>query len=98
MKVCLHKRKCGWRHLRQNVNRRQGCWIRHQRQLKNILDRAAPQFYPDPIIFMSHILVCRVWRPMDIQTPEIVERDSNGAAGMSQSQVQNYVSEDTDAA
>src|SRR6202035_4895887 len=64
MKICFHKRECSWRNLRQNVNRRKGFWISHRGQLKHILDRAASELRPDPIVFTSHILVCRV-RPFD---------------------------------
>ena len=31
MKICLGQRECGRRNLRQNVNRRQGCWIQSSR-------------------------------------------------------------------
>ena len=67
MKICLHQRECSWRNLRQNVNRRQGCWIPHQGQLKHILDRTAPEPRPDPIVFTPHILVGRVRRPFNAQ-------------------------------
>src|ERR1700739_2562193 len=53
MKICFHKRECSWRKLRQNINRREGCWIGPQGQLKHILDQAAPELQPDPIVFMS---------------------------------------------
>src|ERR1700722_10877527 len=88
MKICLHQRERSGCNLGQNVNRREGCWISHQRQLQHILDRAAPELRPDPIVFTSHLLVCRMRRPIDTLTPEIVERDGNGAAALTQGEVQ----------
>ncbi len=46
--------------LGQHVHRSQGCRIGHQGQLDQILDGAAPERQPDPLVFAPHILVCRM--------------------------------------
>src|ERR1700721_1828647 len=63
MKICFHKRECSWRNLRQNVNRRKGCWIGHQGQLEHVLDRAPPERRQDPIVFPRPFPFCRGRRP-----------------------------------
>src|ERR1700730_13348727 len=45
--------ECRWPDLGQNVQRREGCRVAHQRQLDQILDRAAPELRPDPLVFAA---------------------------------------------
>src|SRR5208282_4081984 len=44
---------------RQNVHRRGGCWVAHQGQIYELLDRAAAELRPDPRVFALHLLVGR---------------------------------------
>src|ERR1700746_1237322 len=43
--ICMQARRS---ELGQNIQRREGCWVAHQRQFDQILDRAAPELRPDP--------------------------------------------------
>src|SRR5712675_2360253 len=74
--------------LGQNVHRREGCRVTHQRQLDQILDHAAPELRPDPLVFAPRFLFRRMWRPVDAEMPEVVETDGNGAAALIEGRVQ----------
>src|ERR1700738_4413837 len=76
--------------LGQNVHRPEGCRVAHQRQLDQILDHAAPELGPDPLVFASRFLVFRMRRPVDAQMSEVIEPDGNGAAALIESRVQIY--------
>src|SRR4029077_17823012 len=51
--------------LGQNINGREGCRVAHQRQLDQMLDRAAPELRPDPLVLASCYLFRRMRRPVD---------------------------------
>src|SRR6266851_1439499 len=74
--------------LGQNIQRREGYRVAHQRQLYQVLDRAAPELRPDPLVFASRFLVCRMRRPVDAQMSEVIEPYGNGAAALIEGRVQ----------
>src|SRR5215510_8476784 len=71
-KVCIRK-QCRWESLGQNVQRRQGRRIAHQGQLDQVLDLAASQLGPDPLVFSFCVLFCRMQRAFNAQMAEVVE-------------------------
>ena len=78
----------GRQDLGQNIQSREGRRVAHQGQLNELLDRAAPKLYPDPLVFASRFLFCRMRRPFDAQMPEVVETDGNRAVALVESRVQ----------
>src|SRR5208337_377626 len=53
---------------RQNIQRRGGIRVGHQRQINELLDRAAPKPRPDQPVLALHLLICRMRRPVDAET------------------------------
>ena len=80
--------KCRWAELGQNIHRRQGCRVMHQRQFDQRLDRAASELRPDPLVFASRLLVRRMRRPVDAQMPQVVQTHGNGTAALIEGRVQ----------
>src|SRR5262249_27469196 len=72
MKVRIRK-QCRWERLGQNVQRRQGRRIAHQRQIDELLDLATFQLGPDPRVLSFCFLSCRMQRPFNAQMLEVVE-------------------------
>src|SRR5260370_26597633 len=77
--------------LGQNVHRRKGCRAAHQRQLDQILDHAAPELRPDPLVFASRFVLLRMCRPVDAQMSELIEPDGNVASALMSGRVQTSV-------
>src|SRR4029077_4879159 len=72
----------------QNIQRREGCRVPHQRQLDQILDRAVPELRPDPLIFPYRFRFRRMRRPLDAQMPEVFETDRDRAGALIEGHVQ----------
>ena len=71
----------------QHIERREGYRVAHQRQLDELLDGAAPELGPDPLVFASHVLVGRMRRPVDADPSEVVETDGDRAAALTKRRV-----------
>src|SRR5208283_534502 len=52
---------------RQDIQRRGGSQVDHQRQLNELLDRAAPKLRPDQFVLALHLLICRMRGPVDAE-------------------------------
>src|SRR5215469_14954334 len=74
--------------LRQNIEGSEGFRVAHRGQLNELLDRAAPKFYPDLLVFASRFVFGRMRRPLDAQMPQVVETGGNSAIGLIESCVQ----------
>src|SRR5271165_1679410 len=73
---------------RQNIQRRGGSWVGHQRQIDELLDRTAPKLRPDQPVLALHLLISRMRRPVDPEmTPQVVETDGDGAVAPIESRV-----------
>ena len=60
----------------------------HQRQINELLDRAAPKLRPDQFVLALYLLICRMRRPVDAEmTLQVVETDRNGAVAPIESRV-----------
>src|SRR5215831_8718511 len=86
MKVCIRK-QCRGQSLNQNIQRRQGRGIVHQRQLEELLDLAAPELGPDPLVFSFCFLFCWMQRTFNAQMSEVVEADGNRAIALIEGRV-----------
>src|SRR5262249_5773751 len=87
MKVRIRK-QCRWQSLGQNIQRRQGRRIAHQGQRDELLDLAASQLGPDPLVFSFCFLFCRMQRAFNAQMSEVVEADDNRAIALIDGRVQ----------
>src|SRR5262245_43114630 len=59
------RKQCRRQDLCQYIESRDGRRVAHQGQLNELLDRAAPEFFPDPLVFASRFLFCWMRRPLD---------------------------------
>ena len=58
------------------------CRVAHQRQLDDVLDLAAAELGPDPLVFASRFVFCRMRRPVDAEMPEVVETHRDGTSAL----------------
>ena len=84
----LIRKQCRRQDLGQHIQSREGRRVAHQGQLNELLDRAAPELRPDPLVFASHFLFCRMRRPFDAQMSEVVETDGDRAVALIEGRVQ----------
>src|SRR5262249_1795517 len=87
MKVRIRK-QCRGQSLGQNIQRREGRRIAHQGQLAELLDLAASQLGPDPLVFSFCFLFCRMQRALNTQMSEVVEADGDRAIALIEGRVQ----------
>src|ERR1700693_2996805 len=66
--------KMGWLFdYRENVESCLAGWVGHRGQVDKCLYRSAPELSPNPLVFLSYLLLRRVRRPIDADPPEIFE-------------------------
>src|SRR6266403_5253259 len=73
---------------RENVESCPAGRVGHWGQVNERLDRPVPELLPNPVIFLSHLVVCRVQRPVDTYAPEEFESRFDGALALIQGSVE----------
>ena len=79
---------CRWHQLGQHIQGRQCDRVGHQRQIDELLDRAASEPGPRPFVLGSRFLFGRIRRPLHAQMAEVAEPDVDRPVARAQRRVQ----------
>src|SRR4029453_1900940 len=84
-KQCWRKRGA------KNIHGGAALWVRHQRQIDELADRAISNLAPHALVFLPDLLRRRVRRPLDTGMPQVLETCLNRAVAAAERREQLFL-------
>ncbi|MFY0533373.1 hypothetical protein [Nannocystis pusilla] len=76
--------------LHEDVHGRANGRIGQRRQIDELLDGAAAQLAPQPLVLLPHLVLRGVRRPLHVDAPQVFEADLDGVVTPIEGQVESH--------